>query len=557
MKITLLVSAFNSLTQVAYTYFKDRKYSVDVVFAINEQQMIDEVFCFGPDFILCPFLKKFVPKKIYENIDTYIVHPGVLGDRGAYAIDNAIRLDKKEWGVTVLKANGEFDSGDVVITQNFGMRQAYKASIYRNEVITTFYSMLDGFLENIQSKKFTSQSNLPMHQALSQKDRAINWQKDTTQEILKKIYMSDSHPGVKDELLEVECYLYGAWREEKLKGKPKEILAKRDGAICLGTVDGAVWITHLKEPNRFKLPATYVLKERLQGVKEQRLPLIFDKNYKTFYEISCDIKEEVAYLYFNFHNGAFSSDKCMKLKYAFEYIKEQVKIVVLMGGEDFFSNGIHLNILEDSKKNGEDGWSNINAMNDLVKSVLFADDVVTVASLHKNAGAGGVFLALACDYVVVKEGVVLNPHYKTLRLSGSEYHTYSLPKRVGKEYAEKILEECLPLSAGKAKETGLADKLFAHKEYRKELENFCLELICDEEKLEDFLWDKEEYIESHKKQIEHHREEEIAVMYPEFWEEGSSFHKKRYEFVYKICPLETPQRLKATITNNHSGKANA
>ncbi|MDQ7068646.1 MAG: hypothetical protein Q9M40_12095 [Sulfurimonas sp.] len=47
------------------------------------------------------------------------------------------------------------------------------------------------------------------------------------------------------------------------------------------------------------------------------------------------------------------------------------------------------------------------------------------------------------------------------------------------------------------------------------------------------------------------------MMYPEFWDENSSFHKKRYEFVYKICPLETPQRLKATITNNHSGKVNA
>jgi len=396
-----------------------------------------------------------------------------------------------------------------------------------------------------------------MHKSLSQKERAIDWDKETTQEIIQKIYMSDSHPGVKDEILGVECYLYGAWEEEKLRGAPKEILAKRDGAICLGTVDGALWITHLKESHRFKLPATYVLKERLQGVKEQRLPLIFDKSYKTFYEISCDIQKDVAYLYFNFHNGAFSSDKCMKLKYAFEYIKKQAKVVVLMGGEDFFSNGIHLNILEDSKKNGEDGWSNINAMNDLVKSLLLADDVVTVASLEKNAGAGGVFLALACDYVVAREGTVLNPHYKTLGLSGSEYHTYTLPKRVGAENAKKILEECLPLSASKAKEIGLIDKLFAHKEYKKELENFCLGLIFDEEKLEDFLWDKEDYIELYKKQMESHREKEIAVMYPEFWDEESSFHKKRYEFVYKICSLETPQRLKATITNNHSGKVNA
>ena len=67
-------------------------------------------------------------------------------------------------------------------------------------------------------------------------------------------------------------------------------------------------------------------------------------------------------------------------------LKEDAKVIVLIGARDFFSNGIHLNILEDSQKQGEDGWSNINAMNDLIKSIIFADDVITVSSLHKNAG---------------------------------------------------------------------------------------------------------------------------------------------------------------------------
>ena len=53
-------------------------------------------------------------------------------------------------------------------------------------------------------------------------------------------------------------------------------------------------------------------------------------------------------------------------------------------------------------------------MNDVVKSILFVGDTITVASLGKNAGAGGVFLALACDYAIAQKGVVLNPHYETL-----------------------------------------------------------------------------------------------------------------------------------------------
>jgi putative two-component system hydrogenase maturation factor HypX/HoxX len=219
-----------------------------------------------------------------------------------------------------------------------------------------------------------------------------------------------------------------------------------------------------------------------------------------------------------------------------------------MGGSDFFSNGIHLNILEDSKKNGEDGWSNINAMNDLVKSVLFADDVITVASLAKNAGAGGVFLALACDYVVAREGVVLNPHYKTLGLSGSEYHTYSLKKRVGVDKAQKLLDACLPVGAKAARELGLVDVVFNTQEYQEKLETFCQKLYADEDVYEDFLWDKEEYLEENKEMIEAAREAEIAVMHPEFWDESSSFHTLRYEFVYKLCPRETPKRLKAIIS---------
>ena len=50
--------------------------------------------------------------------------------------------------------------------------------------------------------------------------------------------------------------------------------------------------------------------------------------------------------------------------------------------------------------------------------------------MQGNAGAGGVFLALAADQVWARHGVVLNPHYKNMgNLYGSEYWTYLLPRR--------------------------------------------------------------------------------------------------------------------------------
>ncbi len=539
LKTTLLITSFNSMSQQLYTYLKDRGYEVDVVYAKSITRD-EEIKRFSPELILSPFLKDYIPHYIYENYPTYIFHPAPIGDRGAYSLENA--LWQKKWGVSILRANDVYDGGEIYASAEFDVRNTYKASLYRNEVKEAFYKLLDTFFINLKNDKKIPQTINPLNK---KPDLSIDWKKDTTVEILKKINTFDSFPGLKDEILGLDVYLFGAWSEERLCGsKPKEILAKRDGAICLATIDGALWITHLKEFNRFKLPSTYVLKERLKGIKEQRIPLIFDKSYKTFYEISCDIENEVAYLHFNFHNGAFRAEQCMRLKYAIEYLKKQVKVLVLMGGNDFFSNGINLNILEDSKKSGEDGWSNINAINDLVKSIIFSDEIITVASLSKNAGAGGVFLAAACDYVIAREDVILNPHYKNLALSGSEYHTYSLFKRVEKDKAEELLKNCLPVSANKAKNIGLVDMVYQLQNYKDDLKDFCKNLLIDEDKFDDFIWDKEEYLEEHKEFIEKCKEREIDVMHPEFWQAKNEFHKLRYEFVYKICPTQTPLSLK-------------
>jgi len=540
-KIILLITSFNGLSQAIYTKLKDLNYIVDIVYATSLTKN-DEINLFDPDIILSPFLKHYISKDIYEKYPTFVFHPGLRGDRGAYSIEWALWEEKKKWGGVWLKANELYDGGDIYASGDFDLKIAKKASVYRDQEYNLAVDLVEDLLKNIQNDKKSLQILNPIKPKFTTK---IDWEKDNVKLIIKKINILDSFPGVFDEILGLKCYLFGAYQEDILKGdKPKQILAKRDGAICLSTIDGALWITHLKEPNRFKLPATYVLKQKLKGIKEDRLPLIFDKSYKTFYEISCDLKDEIAYLYFNFHNGAFKAEQCIRLKYAIEYLKEQVKVIVLMGGDDFFSNGINLNILEDSKKSGEDGWSNINAINELVQSLIFTSDVITIASLSKNAGAGGVFLATACDYVVGTNNVVLNPHYKTLGLSGSEFHTYTLNKRVGKEKALQLLENCLPISMKYAKKIGLVDEILSKQNYIKSLEEFAKSLIANEDKYDDFIWDKEDYLEQNEQKILKCKEDEIKIMYNEFWDEDSVFHKLRYEFVYKVCPTSTPQRLK-------------
>lgn len=557
MRILLVVSAFNSLSQRLFCHLRDFGEHVGVAFAINDAQLSAEVENFSPDIIIAPFLKKKIPEIIWNTIPTFIVHPGIAGDRGAHALDWAVLNGSAEWGVSILRANGEYDAGDIYAHGTFPMPCRSKASIYRQETTTLAVQLIDALLEALSDPTFVPIAQHQQclkgsaHRAMTQSDRRIDWENDTTEDILIKIRSADSHPGILDSLLGVECTLYGAHKEGKLRGGIKEILAKREGAICLGTKDGAVWITHLKERHlpSIKLPATYVLKDRLKGVREDRLPLFVDPALETFKEITYFERDEIGYLGFDFHNGAMGAHQCVRLKYAFDHLKQtDIKLLVLMGGEEFFSNGIHLNIMEDSKKADEDGWSNIHSMNEVVKSILLCDEILTVSALRRNAGAGGVFLALAADFVVAREGVVLNPHYQTLGLHGSEYWTFTLPRRVGNEMAQSLIRECLPISAEYAKRIGLVDTLFSEKDemFLEELHQYCRALCDDDDRYYELLETKRQKINHtlFAEEIQHYREAELEQMYPSFYDPSSDFNRLRKDFVYKLCPIQTPKYLK-------------
>lgn len=555
MRILLVVSAFNSLSQSVYCHLKDGGGTVGVAFAITDSQLHSEVETFAPDIIIAPFLKKKIPESIWSVIPTFIVHPGVAGDRGAHALDWAVLDRVNAWGVSILRANGDYDAGDIYAHGTFAMREGSKASIYRRETTALSVRMIDQLLEALQNPRFVPivqhehRLDGSAHRAMTQSERRIDWENDTTQTILTKIRSADSHPGVMDTILGVECFLYGVHSEGKLRGGIKEVLAKREGAICLGTKDGAIWITHLKERHipSIKLPATYVLKERLKGVREDRLPLFVDPLLETFKEITYMVREEVGYLGFDFHNGAMGAHQCVRLKYAIDHLKTtDIKVLVLLGGEEFFSNGIHLNIMEDSKKADEDGWSNIHSMNDVVKSILLCEEVLTVSAFRRNAGAGGVFLALASDYVVARDGVVLNPHYQTLGLHGSEYWTFTLPRRVGEEKALELTDSCLPISALKAGEIGFVDAVLAQEDeaFGEELHRYC-RTLCDE-RYDELLEAKRRKINDSDflEVIQRHRDDELDRMYPSFYDPHSDFNRLRKAFVYKLCPIQTPNYLK-------------
>ena len=188
--------------------------------------------------------------------------------------------------------------------------------------------------------------------------------------------------------------------ERGLRGRPGEIIATRNGAICRATVDGAVWITHLKAeatvPRRFKLPATRALELAGHVPDAPEIPVALHAPIPpghTYREISYEEKAGVGYLNFDFYNGAMSTEQCRRLREAYRYARSrrQTKVIVLAGGIDFFSNGIHLNVIEAAADQGEESWYNLHAIDDIVREIVetdsHVDDLGAVGRRRRRRGA--------------------------------------------------------------------------------------------------------------------------------------------------------------------------
>ena len=90
MRILIIATVFNSLTQRIFCEMRELGYIVSVQFAINDELMQNAVKSFHPDIVICPYLTKFIPESIYTNIPTFIVHPGILGDKGPHSLEHAL-----------------------------------------------------------------------------------------------------------------------------------------------------------------------------------------------------------------------------------------------------------------------------------------------------------------------------------------------------------------------------------------------------------------------------------------------------------------------------------
>jgi putative two-component system protein, hydrogenase maturation factor HypX/HoxX len=566
MRILLIASAYNSMTQRVHAELADVGHEVSVELALGDEVMRDAVRRYDPDLVIAPMLTRAIPADIWSARPCFIVHPGPRGDRGPSSLDWAIMTGAERWGVTVLQANAEMDAGDIWASVEFAMPGGgSKSSAYRTEVADAASHAVRLAVTRFAGGRYrpepldygrpdvTGRCRPPCRQA----DRRIDWAAESTEAVLAKLHAADSSPGVLDEIGDTEYYLIGGHPDDELRGQPGTVLARRDGAICRATRDGAVWIPQLRPrpvpggPGTFKLPATLALRESpggsLDGVPEVLAPLTLPPGRRTYRQIGYRESGAVGYLEFCFPGGAMSTGQCRRLLAAYRYAQSRpVQVIVLGGPRDFFANGIHLNVIQAADDPAAESWRNINAMDDLVQAILTNTTQLTVAALTGNAAAGGLMLALAADRVWCREGAVLNPHYRLMGLHGSEYWTYTLPRRVGASEAARLTQACLPVTPGSALRSGLVDHVIAD-----DAAGFRAQVAARAQRLarspeyRGLLTAKAGELAAAERQrpLDAYRAAELAVMHRNFSDPREPYARLRRAFVYKEKPVCTPPHL--------------
>lgn len=563
MRILLLTHSFNSLTQRLHAELADDGHDVSVEFDITDSVLEEAVRLFRPDVVIAPFLKRAVPESVWGRELVLIVHPGVIGDRGPSALDWAIIDIEPEWGVTVLQAEAEMDAGPIWASARFAMRHASKASLYRNEVTEAALKAVREALARVPDWRAGCWAPTPLaaiddapgrlRALMRQDDRRIDWSRDCTATVVAKINAADGFPGVTDTLFGQRCQLFDAHVgvRKGVAAAPGEVVARCGQALLRATVDGAVWIGHVKRPDTdqpFKLPAAIAFAAEAAQLPEQTIALMRDEGDYGELRYRESDGGRVGYLAFDFYNGAMSTQQCEALTAALRFAASRpTRVLVLEGGRDFWSNGIHLNMIEAADSPADESWANINAMNDACLAILTMTERITVAALRGNAGAGGCFLALAADRVWAREGVILNPHYRNMgNLFGSEYWTWSLPRRVGHDAATRIMRDRLPLLARRAHASGLIDDVFGAtmNAFEREVSTRVGALAADPV-LDDMIDEKqrERAAAEAEKPLACYREAELDAMRRNFYGFDPSYHVARFHFVLKSPQSWTPRHL--------------
>lgn len=548
MRILLLVSSFNGVSQRVWCSLRAAGHVVSVEFAVSAKAMIDAVETFAPDLILCPFLKERVPERIWRTWRTIVLHPGPVGDRGPSALDHAIMDGAPVWGVTALQATADMDAGPVWACETFRMPPGpvSKTALYGGPVADAVMACVEAVVDRAADPEFTPTplpltprpvSGTGLRPLMRQDDRAFSWQQPA-EDIVRRISAADGAPGVRATIAGLAVYAYDALPDfSGRSGRPGAILGQAEGAVLIATGHsrsgaGGVWLGHLRAVGGVKLPATRTLRGLVRHAPHLRST---PEPWLTYVR-----QGPVGTLTFVPYNGALSTRQCRRLAAALRHaMRQDTRVLVLRGSFQVFCNGIHLGVIESAEDPAAEAWANIRAINAVCRHLCSRSRQLVISAVTGNAGAGGAMLPLGADLVLARTGVVLNPHYD-MGVHGSELHTFTLPRRVGDVGARRLLEERLPVDAEQAQAMGLVDAVGP-----RDPDEFVAWLAETAERtgVDGLPGEARRRADLVREPLSYYETIELAEMARDIFDDRHGFAGRRKAFVYKERPAATPPRL--------------
>ncbi|MDG4820286.1 enoyl-CoA hydratase-related protein [Asanoa sp. WMMD1127] len=464
-RVLLLSDGFGGATMAAYCWLRDHGIQTAFQPATSPEAMVEAHRWYGPDLIIAPTLTSRVPPELFGRV--VINHPGRLGDRGASSIDWGRCRREPFGGNTLLLAADGWDTGDILHTTTFRYPTgpATKSWIY---AYAHRAALLDG-LARLVAEPLPTPRPLDYAQAdvlgrwndvLRQADCTVDWSLPAD-EIVWRCAARDGSPGVRTELLGHTIHVYDVHPAGPAHGAPGEVVGwLPDGAIRVVAGADSVWIGYVKAAG-CKVPAAWWLRDvlggRFPGWQGDPLP---------YRPVTTTLLGPVAVITASAYNGAWSTGFCRAVSASIAAAArrpEVDQIVLRGGGAGPFCNGINLNHVYAAPASLPEARANIRAINDVALALFRArrEGVSVIALLDGDAGAGGAFLSLCADVVVAVPGRTFNYHYVGMGgLTGSEFHTLTLPGRLPSESSRSaLLHDCLPLSAFQAHQQGLVDYL--------------------------------------------------------------------------------------------------
>ncbi len=544
MRILLLTHGFNGLAQRMFVELTDLGHELSVEFDISEAVTLEAVARFRPRVVLAPYLRRAIPEPVWRSVPCLVVHPGPPGDRGPSALDWAIQEGRERWGVTVLQAQAGWDAGPVWAHAAFDLRPGTKGSLYRFEVTEAAVAAVLEALHRLERgipPAPVPEERVAERPLMRQADRVFAWE-DGSAAILRKLRAADGWPGVRSSLFGQPCHLYDPRPDPgPPPGRPGEVVGRDGEALRVATGDGALWVGQAKRPGAIKLPAALAFPEPAAGVPGVAT------GPGSGSEPAYREEGAVGFLRFDAPGGGLHTALCRRVLQAYEgALRRPTRVLVLEGGSEFWCNGIHLHVIEAAPSAADESWANIQALDDLAEAILRTTSHLTVAALGGNAGAGGCFLARAADEVWVREGVILNPHYRNMgNLHGSEFWTCLLPPRVGEAGARAILRNRLPMGARESVRLGLYDAVLPGDRpgFRAEVARRAALLAADGFAGRLAAKERKRAEEEAARPLASWRAEELEAMHRNFYGFDPSFHVARGRFVHRQPHAWTPRHL--------------